>query len=66
MANNIRGAFGMPIYGKGFAKYGTMVKTKAEIIKSICELRDYRFTHDEMMRMTKNELLQYYPQFKED
>lgn len=56
----------MPIYGKGFAKYGTMVKTKAEIIKSICELRDYRFTHDEMMRMTKNELLQYYPQFKED
>lgn len=39
--------------------------TKEEIIKAICtEVRDYRFTHDEMMRMTKKQLLKYYPQFK--
>lgn len=36
--------------------------TKEEIIKAICtEVRDYRFTHDEMMRMTKKQLLEYYP-----
>lgn len=56
----------MPIYGKGLAKFGIKERTKADIIKSIVELKDYRFTHDEMMRMTKKELLQYYPQFKED
>lgn len=38
--------------------------TKVEIIKAICEKPDYRFTHDEMMRMTKRELLIYYPQYK--
>lgn len=66
MAKTIIGAFGMPIYGKGLAKFGIKERTKADIIKSIVELKDYRFTHDEMMRMTKKELLQYYPQFKED
>lgn len=40
--------------------------TKEEIIKAICKNPDYRFTHDEMMRMSKKQLLQYYPQFKED
>ena len=40
--------------------------TKAEIIKAICEAHDYRFTHDEMMRMTKSQLLEYYPQYKTD
>ena len=40
--------------------------TKAEIIKAIIyEIKDYRFTHDEMMRMSKKELLEYYPKFKE-
>ena len=39
--------------------------TKAEIIKAICAgVKDYRFTHDEMMRMTKKQLLEYYPQYK--
>ena len=38
--------------------------TKADIIKAICENPDYRFTHDEMMRMRKKELLEYYPKFK--
>ena len=38
--------------------------TKEEIIRAIvCEVKDYRFTHDELMRMSKKELLQYYPQF---
>lgn len=41
--------------------------TKDEIIKSIvCDVKDYRFTHDELMRMSKRELLQYYPQFVTD
>ena len=33
---------------------------KAEIIKAICESHDYRFTHDELMRMSKKELTDYY------
>lgn len=38
--------------------------TREEIIKSIVrDVKDYRFTHDELMRMSKKELLQYYPQF---
>lgn len=38
--------------------------TKEEIIKAVvCEVKDYRFTHEELMRMSKKELLQYYPQF---
>ena len=41
--------------------------TKEEIIKSIvCDVKDYRFTHDELMRMSKKELLQYYPQFNSE
>ena len=41
--------------------------TKEEIIKSIvCGVKDYRFTHDELMRMSKKELLQYYPQFNSE
>lgn len=38
--------------------------TKEEIIRAIvCDVKDYRFTHEELMRMSKKELLQYYPQF---
>ena len=41
--------------------------TKEEIIKAIVrDIKDYRFTHEEMMRMPKKELLQYYPQFDND
>ena len=32
--------------------------TKQELIKAICESKDYRFTHDELMRMTKKELVE--------
>ncbi len=40
---------------------------KDEIIKAIvCDVKDYRFTHEELMRMSKKELLQYYPQFDSD
>ncbi len=39
---------------------------KEDIIKSIVrDVKDYRFTHEELMRMSKKELLQYYPQFIE-
>lgn len=31
--------------------------TKAEIIKVLVEAKDYRLTHDEMMRMKKSELV---------
>lgn len=41
--------------------------TKEEIIKAVvCEVKDYRFTHEELMRMSKKELLQYYPQVASD
>ena len=30
--------------------------TKAEMIKAIVLRRDYRYTHDELMRMSKKEL----------
>jgi len=40
--------------------------SKKDIIKAIVtEVKDYRFTHDELLRMTKKQLLEYYPQFKE-
>jgi len=38
--------------------------SKAEIIKAICKAPDYRFTHDEMLRMSRRQLLEYYPQFR--
>ena len=38
--------------------------SKAEIIKAICKAPDYRFTHDEMMRMSRRQLLEYYPQYR--
>jgi len=38
--------------------------SKAEIIKAICKTQDYRFTHDEMLRMSRRQLLEYYPQFR--
>lgn len=41
--------------------------TKEEIIKAVVrDVKDYRFTHEELMRMSKKELLQYYPQFATD
>ena len=36
--------------------------TKEQLIRAIVSLKDYRFTHDELMRMTKKQLLEYYPQ----
>jgi len=30
--------------------------TKAEMIRALVEAKDYRLTHDEMMRMKKSEL----------
>lgn len=38
--------------------------TKEEIIKAIVrDVKDYRFTHDELMKMSKEELIKFYPQF---
>ena len=38
--------------------------TKEEIIRLIvCKVKDYRSTHDELMKMSKEEILKYYPQF---
>ena len=38
--------------------------TKEDIIRAIVrDVKDYRFTHEELMLMSKKELLQYYPQF---
>ena len=34
-----------------------MIMTKAEIIKRIIELKDFTFTHEEMMRMSRKTLV---------
>lgn len=34
--------------------------TKADIIRAIIELKDYTYTHDEMMRMTKKQLIDHF------
>ena len=39
-------------------------REKAEIIKAIIEAKGFRYTHDEMMRMTKKELLAYYKEIE--
>ncbi len=34
--------------------------TKAELIRVILELKDYTYTHDELMRMKKKELIDHF------
>lgn len=40
--------------------------TKQEMIREIIKRKDYLFTHDELMRMTKKEIVKYYPYLKGD
>lgn len=41
-------------------------KAKSDIIYAIVMRRDYRYTHDELMRMTRKELIEVYNSFQED
>ena len=34
--------------------------TKAELIRVIIDLKDYTYTHDELMRMTKKALIDHF------
>lgn len=38
--------------------------TKQEMITEISKRKEYLFTHDELMRMTKKEIVKYYPYLK--
>lgn len=38
--------------------------TKQEMICEISKHKQYLFTHDELLRMTKNEIIKYYPYLK--
>lgn len=38
--------------------------TKQEMIREIIKRKDYLFTHDELMRMTKKEIVKYHPYLK--
>lgn len=39
-------------------------KAKSDIIYAIVMNRDYRYTHDELMRMTRKQLIEVYNSFK--